>query len=52
VYRASAAGIAVRYHPNQLLLRWRVASIDYNVPLNPSLFRLTVPSGYKLVRGR
>ena len=39
-------------HPNQLLLRWRVASIDYNAPFNPSLFRLTVPSGYKLVHGR
>jgi hypothetical protein len=38
--------------PHRLMLRWYVTSIRYNVPLLPSLFHLTIPPGYRLVRGR
>jgi hypothetical protein len=37
--------------PHRLMLHWRITSIRYNVPLNASLFRLTVPAGYSLVHG-
>ena len=37
--------------PNQLILRWYVTAIRYNVKFDPALFRLTIPSGYRLVHG-
>jgi hypothetical protein len=38
--------------PNRLMLRWYVTSIRYNMRLPASLFHLTVPPGYRLVRSR
>jgi outer membrane lipoprotein-sorting protein len=38
--------------PHHLILRTSVTAIRYNQPLNPALFRPTVPPGYRLVHGR